>query len=95
MAASPRCSGPFNVHLLPELVTDDTRVNQPGRCRWGRETGDEGRCFFQGLELLPVPETQAASIGVVSAELLMPQSAADFRVLAITSGETPGCREQL
>ena len=96
MAASRCCcSGPFNVHFLPEFGTDVTGVNQPGGCRRGRQTFDQGRGFLQGLELLPVPEAQAASIGVVPAQLLMTQSAAEFRVVAMTIGQAPGCCEQL
>ena len=96
MAASRCCcSCPFNVHLLPELVADVTGVNQPGGCCRGRQTGDQGRGFLQGLELLSVPEAQAASIGVVSAQLLMTQSAAQLRVVAMTIGQAPGCRKQL
>ena len=96
MAASRCCySGPFNVHFLPEFGTDVTGVNQPGGCRRGRQTFDQGRGFLQGLELLPVPEAQAASIGVVPAQLLMSQPAAQLRVVAMTIGQAPCCRKQL
>ena len=80
---------------MPELVADVTGVNQPGGRRRGRQTFDQGGGFLQGLELLPVPEAQAASIGVVPAQLLMTQSAAEFRVVAMTIGQAPCCCEQL